>query len=343
MRYRTGVAGYGASGRYFHLPLLRSLPDQFEVCAVAAGSRVSEAERDLPGIAIVRTAEELFKLPGLDLAVIATPSGLHAAHAGSALRSGLHVVLEKPFASTLEEAEGLLQAAGQAGLRLTVFHNRRWDADFRTLRGLLEDGRLGSVTEAEFRWERWRPSVQDRWKERPGPGSGLLWDLGPHLFDQADRLFGPFEWVWADIQAQRPGARTDDWFHVLLGKGPSRVILHAGSSSPSEGFHYRVQGKAASFQTFGEDGQESALKSGVLPGGMGWGLMPGAGLLSFPDGTEERVDLAGGDWREFYRGLARSLNGEGPPPVEPVEALGVLVLMEAARESSETGRRIMLG
>lgn len=342
MKYRVGVAGYGLSGRYFHLPLLRSLPDEYEVKALAAGSRAAEAARELPGVEIVRSAEELFRLPGLDLAVVATPSGLHEAHARAALEAGLAVVLEKPFAASAEEAEGLIRTAEAAGRPLAVFHNRRWDADFLTLCGLLENGRLGEISEAEFRWERFRPVVQDRWKERPGPGSGLLWDLGPHLFDQASRLFGPFDWVQADVQAQRPGAVTDDWFHAVLGAGPRRIILHAGFLAPGADFHYRVHGAGATFRTFGEDGQEAALKSGALPGCPGWGAMPGAGLLSFPDGTGERLDLSGGDWREFYRTLAAALDGRGPLPVDPAGALETLRLMEAAKASSETGRRIIL-
>ncbi len=342
MRYKVGLAGYGLSGKTFHLPLIRSLPEDFEVSAVAAGSRFEEAARELPDARIVRTAEELFRLPGLDLAVIATPSGFHAAHARAALEAGLAVVLEKPFASTVREAETLIRVSEAAGRTLAVFHNRRWDADFVTLRGLLERGFLGDVSEAEFRWERFRPSVQDRWKEREGPGSGLLWDLGPHLFDQALRLFGPFDWVMADVQAQRPGAAVDDWFHAVLGAGPRRIVLHAGCLAPDAGFHYRVLGATATFRTFGEDGQEAVLRAGGLPGSPGWGGMPGAGLLSRADGSEKRMDLAGGDWREFYRGLAAALAGRGPVPVDPAGALETLRLMEAARVSSETGRRVIL-
>lgn len=343
MSRKAGIVGYGLSGRTFHLPLIRSLPVDFEVSAVAAGSRFEEAARELPEARIVRTAEELFRLPGLDLAVIASPSGLHAAHARAALEAGLAVVLEKPFASTVREAETLIRASEAAGLPLAVFHNRRWDADFRTLSGLLDRDALGEVSEAEFRWERFRPSVQDRWKERPGPGSGLLWDLGPHLFDQACRLFGPFDWVMADVAAQRPGTRVDDWFHAVLGSGKRRIILHAGCLAPDTGFHYRVHGAKATFRTFGEDGQEAVLRAGGLPGSPGWGTMPGAGLLSRPDGSEERMDLAGGDWREFYRGLAAALAGRGSLPVEPAGALETLRLMEAAKVSSETGRRVTLG
>ncbi len=342
MRRQVGLAGYGLSGRIIHRSLIRSLPEDFELAAVAAGSRGAEARAENPGARVVETAEELFRLPGLDLAVIATPSGLHAAHARAALEAGLAVVLEKPLASDLPEAEGLLEASGKAGLTVAVFHNRRWDADFRTLRNLLRDDRLGDVREAEIRWEKFRPSVQDRWKERPGPGSGALWDLGPHLFDQANLLFGPFDWVQADVAALRPGARTDDWFHVLLGAGTRRVVLHAGSQAPRPDFHFRVHGSRATFRTFGEDPQEARLRAGGAPGESGWGTLPGAGLLSFPDGREERVDLTGGDWREFYRALAADLDGRGPGPVEPAGALDTLRLMEAARTSSESGRRILL-
>lgn len=342
MKIRVGVAGYGLSGKTFHIPLLRSLGDDFDLRAVAAGSRVEEAGRDLPDVRIVATAEELALLPDLDLAVIATPSALHAAHARTALEAGLHVMLEKPFAATEREAHGLIDLARKRSRLLTVFHNRRFDSDFLTLRNLLADGKLGAVREAEFRWERYRPQVKARWKELPGPGSGLLWDLSPHLFDQANLLFGPFEWVMADVQAQRPNAQADDWFHVVLGSHTSRVILHAGSLAPCPGFHYRVHGERASFFTYGEDPQEGLLRSGAAPGCPLWSRMPGAGVLVRPDGSEDRLDLSGGDWRDFYRALAAALRGEGLVPVEPGQALGVLRLMEAARRSSDEGNRIRL-
>lgn len=342
MSYTVGLAGYGLAGRTFHIPLIRSLPREYELSAVAAGSRCEEARKDLPGVRIVRTAEELFRLPGLDLAVVATPSGLHAAHARAALEAGLAVVLEKPFASSVQEGETLVRLSESCGKPLQIFHNRRWDADFRTLERILKDRGLGDISEAEFRWERFRPSVQDRWKERPGPGSGLLWDLGPHLFDQALRLFGPFEWVLADVAAQRPGARVDDWFHVVLGGGSRRIILHAGCLAPDPGHHYRIHGSLGTFRTFGEDGQEAHLRAGDLPGCPGWGTMPGAGLLVRTDGTEERLDLVGGDWREFYRSMASALDGTGGFPVDPEGALETLRLMEAARVSSNTGQRVIL-
>ncbi len=342
MRIRAGIVGYGLSGRTFHLPLLRSLPALYELRAVAAGSRAEKAAAELPGVSVVSAAEDLFRLLDLDLAVIATPAALHSAHARAALDAGLHVVLEKPFSSDSSAARSILDTAERRGRLLTVFHNRRLDSDFRSLASLLDRGELGPVNEAEFRWERFRPGVRDRWKERAGPGSGLLWDLGPHLFDQASMLFGPFDWVLADTAAQRSGAETEDWFHVVLGKGTLRVVLHGGCLAPSPGFRYRVHGERGTFLSFGEDPQEALLRAGKLPGCPGWARMPGAGLLVRPDGSEERLDLSGGDWREFYVALASAIRGESQPPVNPEEALRVLELMEAAKRSSDSGLRIPL-
>ena len=342
MKYRVGVAGYGLSGKNFHIPLLKSLSQDYEIRAVAAGKRVREASSDLPDTIVVASAEELFRVPDLDLVVIATPSGLHAAHARAALEAGLHVVLEKPFATTLSEADGLIETAHRKGRILTIFHNRRYDADFRFVRHIIERGELGAAYEAEFRWDRFRPQVRDRWKERPGPGSGLLWDLSPHLFDQANILFGPFDWIWANTETQRDGAGADDWFHVVLGRGKVRVILHAGSMAPHAGFHYRIHGETGTFLSYGEDSQEWLLRSGERPGCTGWGTLPKPAVLFRPDGSEERSEPAGGDWRDFYRALAPALGGMGPVPVDALEARGVLALMAAARASSENGRRVDL-
>jgi len=321
---------------------LKSLPDEYEIRAVAAGSRAKEAALDLPEAVVVASAEELFRLSNLDLAVIATPSGLHAGHARMALDAGLHVVMEKPFAATIDEAEALLPIARGKKKILTVFHNRRFDSDFLALKSILKNKELGEVREAEFRWERYRPQVRTRWKEQKGSGSGLLWDLSPHLFDQANILFGPFDWVMADIEAQRKGAEVDDWFHIILGSGKTRVILHCGSLAVYKGFHYRVYGTQGTYLSYGDDSQESLLQQGEAPGCPGWGFMPGSGRLIRPDGSEERRDLSGGDWRDFYRVLATALRGTGNAPVDPEEALRVLALMEAARESSHCGRRIVL-
>ncbi|HYO70808.1 MAG TPA: Gfo/Idh/MocA family oxidoreductase, partial [Archangium sp.] len=184
---RTGLLGYGLSGARFHAPLLAAEP-AFTLAAVAT-RKASEVARDWPGVRVL-SQDELLTDPSLELVIIATPNDSHAALAERALLAGKHVVVEKPF--TLDSAEALrLDAlARERGRCLTVFHNRRWDGDFLTVRQLLEQGRLGRLFSFESHFDRFRPQVKARWKEDDVPGGGTLWDLGSHLIDQALQLFG---------------------------------------------------------------------------------------------------------------------------------------------------------
>jgi predicted dehydrogenase len=331
----VALIGYGYAGRTLHAPLIAATP------GLALGTVVSsdpaKVRADLPDMRVLSTAEQAFADPAVDLVVIATPDPLHAPQAVAALRAGKHVVVDKPFASTLAEAEIVVAEATRAGRVLSVFHNRRWDSDHLTLRRLLAEGTLGEIVHYESHFDRFRPDVLDRWRERPGAG---LWrDLGPHLVDQALQLFGPPVSVQADLARQRPGAIAPDWFHVLLRYHRLRVILHGSVLTPVPGPRLIVHGTRGSFVKHGLDGQEDALKAGARPGGPGWGVDPRPGVLHrvAADGRVAEVPFESvpGDHRAFYDGVRNHVAGRAPNPVPPGEAIAVMALLEAVDKGAD--------
>ncbi len=318
MPIRTGLIGYGLSGARFHAPLLAAEP-AFTLAAVAT-SRAEAVARDWPGVHVL-SVEALLAEPTLELVIIASPNDSHAALAERALLAGKHVVVEKPF--TLDSAEALRLGvlARERGRCLSVFHNRRWDGDFLTVRQLLEEGSLGRLYSFESHFDRFRPQVKARWKEEDVPGGGTLWDLGSHLIDQAVELFGLPESITADLGRQRTGARAVDWFHLLLRYGELRVLLHSGSVVHEPWPRFVLQGEARAWVKYGLDPQEAQLEAGLRPGMEGWG----------PGGYEH-----------FYRQLAVAIAGEGPVPVTAESAGQVIRVIEAALRSAGEGRRITL-
>jgi scyllo-inositol 2-dehydrogenase (NADP+) len=334
---RTGLIGYGLSGARFHAPLLAAEP-AFTLAAVAT-RRAGEVARDWPGVRVL-SQDALLADPSLELVIIATPNDSHAALAERALLAGKHVVVEKPF--TLDSAEALrLDAlARERGRCLTVFHNRRWDGDFLTVRQLLEQGRLGRLFSFESHFDRFRPQVKARWKEEDVPGGGTLWDLGSHLIDQALQLFGLPESITADLGRQRTGARATDWFHLVLRYGELRVLLHSGSVVHEPWPRFVLQGEVESWSKYGLDPQEEQLGAGLRPGMAGWGVEPPerSGRLSH-GGSMPGLP---GRYETFYRQLASAIAGQGPVPVTAESAAQVIRVIEAAVRSEREGRRVPL-
>jgi len=282
----------------------------------------------------------------VDLVVIATPNQLHARQAHAALQSGKHVVVDKPFTVSVDEARDLIAHAERAGRVLSVFHNRRYDSDFVTLRGLIGAGALGEVTQYESHFDRFRPEPRFRWREQPGPGAGLWFDLGSHLIDQAVQLFGAPIGITADIAVQRDGGVTDDYFHALLRYPRTRVILHASTLMSAHDLRFSVHGTAGSFIKHGMDSQEDALKAGRTPGDAGWGHDPRPGTLTSATGddtaTTRTVDGIPGDYRHYYAAVRHAILGTGTNPVPAAQALAVMELLAAGLESSLARREITL-
>ena len=338
MTIRTGIVGYGTGGRYFHGPFLAVDP-AFEVTTVVTGDpgRASAAAAEHPGADVVSHLEDLLRRSAdLDLVVVATPPARHAAQAHAALDAGLHVVVDKPLSVTAEEGRGLLDHARAAGRLLTVFQNRRWDGDFLTVRRLVEGGELGTVRRFESRFEWWKPEESKAWKAAApaSQGGGILYDLGPHLLDQALQLFGPVEDAYAELLRYRPGDGADDDAFVAL-RHTSGVTSHLwmNSLAPQLGPRFRVLGSEGGFTSYGLDPQEASLKAGSSPADPGFGLGPGEewGRLGLT-GAESPVETVRGDYAAFYRGLAGSLRDGAPAPVDPRDSLTVIELIESLHQ-----------
>jgi scyllo-inositol 2-dehydrogenase (NADP+) len=317
----VGLIGYGLGGSAFHAPLVRAEP-RLRLHAVVT-SRAEQVRRELPGVRVVPSAEELLADPAVELVVVAAPNAVHHELAAAALRAGRHVVVDKPFTLGVADADELIALAAAEGRALSVFHNRRWDGDFLTVRRVVEAGVLGEVAELVSRYDRFRPAPRGSWKETAVPGSGVLWDLGPHLVDQALVLFGRPDTVWADVGVQRSGVEADDWFQLVLGYGRPQVLLHAGMLVRDPGPRFEVHGDRGSLLTWGVDRREVD-----------------ATLTVEVAGLEQRGRLAGvpAAHERFYAAMAAAVAGEGPVPVPPTEAREVVALIELALASAREGR-----
>lgn len=338
---RTGLIGYGAAGATFHAPLIAVEPGLR--LARIASSRRDDIARAFPDVTIDASPEALIGNAEVDLVVIATPNETHFPLALAALRAGKHVVIDKPFAVTVAEAEVLVAEAEKNALKLSVFQNRRWDGDFLTVADLIHRDVLGDINYFESHFDRFRPAIKQGWREEAKPGSGVLVDLGAHLIDQALQLFGLPEAVIGDIAIQRAEAQVDDYFHVVLVYGRRRVVLHASTLASAPGPRFTVHGSLGSLMVTGLDGQEAALKAGKTPSGNDWGssTYTSTATLTRADATEI-IGVAAGDYPCFYRGMAAAIAGIGDVPVAPRQALDAMRIIELAQRSAGEGRTIAL-
>ena len=337
---RVALVGYGLAGRVFHGPLLTAAGLNVTSVVTRNPERIAQVAEDLPLARVLATAADVWaRAEDHDLVVIASDNASHATMARSAIEHGLPVVVDKPLAVTAADAVDLVRRAEAAGLLLTVFQNRRWDADQLTLRRLIDDGVLGDVLRHESRFERWRPGPpKDRWRETASvaEGGGLLIDLGSHLVDQAVALFGPVSHLYAEVDSRRGGA-DDDSFLALTHLTGVRSHLWAGVMAGAPGPRRRVLGTRGAYVVQDLDGQEEALRAGLRPGDDTWGVSAAGG--QYVQRGSEREDLRGerGRWDAFYPAVAAALIEGGPPPVDPYDAVATLRIIEAARHSAATG------
>ncbi|MCP9483315.1 oxidoreductase [Shimia sp. CNT1-13L.2] len=336
---RVGLLGYGNAGRIFHAPLIMSEP-RMTLCQI--GSR-QFADKKLPKGVGGAPIDEVLENPDIDLIVVATPNDSHAALAKQALLNGKHVVVDKPFALDANEAAEVVQLANQHEKLLSVFQNRRWDGGFLTARKTMEKGVLGPVSYGEFHFDRYSPEIKDRWREWDTPGAGILYDLGPHLLDQIFHMFGMPDALTANVARQRPGAIVEDFFHIVLEFGTSRIVAHASSLMPDHAPRIALYGQDASFFQFGFDGQEEALKNGSRPGSPGWGETPGGySYLLEANGSRRDIPLSLGQYEAFYAGIADAIDKATRPDVTGLQALKVMRVLDAAAQSARTGHRVTL-
>jgi predicted dehydrogenase len=337
---RVGLIGFGFVSKTFHVPLLKAT-DDYKITAVSS-SHPADVKPVLPDADVVSDPEALATHPEVDLVVIASPNETHAPLAEAAMSAGRNVVVDKPFTITVEEARHLAAVAKGTDVLLSVFQNRRWDSDFLTVQDAIRRDLTGRVVLFESRIDRYRPEVRDRWREIPGPGAGLLYDLGPHLIDQTLLLFGVPDSVQATLANQRHGARTDDFFHLVMGYGEMVATLQAGSLVSGGTARFSVHGDRASVVKQNPDAQEDQLRAGVLPGSRDWGLDPDdAVLYDGATGDTRTLKAARGDQRGYYVALREALHGRAPNPVPPEQGATVMAIIEAALRAEEEGRRVV--
>lgn len=333
---RTGIIGFGLSGRVFHAPFIATNPDfSLDLVSTSNPERAAEAVAHHPGVEIVPTAEALLERAGdLDLVILASPAHVHLEQGIAALDAGAHVVIDKPFAPTLLDAKKLIAKAEEAGKILAVFQNRRWDGDFLTLKRLIAEGVLGDIHRFESTFERWGGPTRDRWQDTTtvADGAGITFDLGSHLIDQALQLFGPATVEQAELRAVREGsASEDDAFLSLLHTNGVRSHLTMSRAAAQSGPRFRALGNKSGYVVHGLDNQEPALKNYEWPGSEGFGVTPESewGTVGI-DGALEKVPTERGDYAAFYAELATAIRDGGASPVDPKDALEVVRIIERA-------------
>lgn len=343
-KINVGLVGFGISAKVFHAPFITTLPG-YELVSVVERSK-NESQEVYPWVKVVRTLEEMIDDPSIDLIVVTTPNETHLPYALKALEGKKHVVLEKPFANTSEEAMQLVTAAKRSGKILSVYQNRRYVSDFFTIREIIEKNLLGDVHEFIAHYDRYRAEARpNAWREKAKPGSGILFDLGPHLIDQALCLFGLPETITADIRMQRPHSKVDDYFNLQLNFGFAKLILHAGMLIREPGPRYMIHGTKGSFIKYGEDPQEAILRAGNLPVGEDWGKEPDHyyGLLHTEINgiiIKEIYPSKKGNFGGYYKSLYESLTNGKEVTEKPEHGYNTVRLIELAFESHQQQRTI---
>jgi predicted dehydrogenase len=332
---RFGLVGYGFGGRVFHAPLIATARG-CSLAGVVTGSaeRRAEVHHDHADVPVFGSVDELVA-SGVDAVVVSTPAPTHSAVVEDALTRGVPVVCDKPFAMDADEAQRMVDLAERLGVVLSVYQNRRWDADLRTLRKVLGAGALGGVIRFESAMEQWSTAAQP-----PSSGGGLLRDLGSHLVDQAVLLFGPVERVYAETHLVAPGLE-DDALLALQHKGGVRSLLSASWRQSAPRPRFRVTGTDGTYvQDDPSDAQFHALMDGRTPGTEGdeWGVEPEAAWPRVQRGGHvETIPSDVGRWDLFYEEFARALSGEVPVPVDPRDAVRTTALLDLARRSAGEG------
>jgi scyllo-inositol 2-dehydrogenase (NADP+) len=342
---KTALCSFGMSGRLFHAPFLHLNPG-FELYSVL------ERTKDLagalyPGIHVRRSLDDLLNDEAVELVIVNTPSYTHFKFAKKALNAGKHVVVEKPFTATVKEAEELASLAERNEKKLTVFQNRRYDSDFKTVKKIFDAGWLGPIVEAEFHYDRYNPVLSPKLhKEMPGPAVGVVYDLGPHLIDQALQLFGMPEALFADLDITRPGSKVEDYMELLFYYPGLRVRLKAGYFVREALPSFVLHGTKGSFLKSRADIQEQELLAGNHPGAEAWGKEPDSerGLLHTErDGRSirETVPTLQGNYGEYYDRLYEAIRyPEKEVPVTPADGTRLIRIIEAAYRSNREKRVI---
>src|ERR1700722_7621690 len=341
----VGLIGFGLAGRSFHAPVIRAVPG-LRLSAILERSG-HEAAAQYPDVPVVRTLDELLAHREIRLVVIATPNDSHYPTARECLAAGRDVLVDKPFTTTLEEAIALVNFQNKQGRLLTVYQNRRYDGDFKAIVQLVASRVMGRIVRFETNYDRFRPQLRPgAWRERSGPGTGIFFDIAPHLIDHALLLFGLPEALTADIRTERDGAVADDAFDLAFHyphglRADLRSSILAAAPRP----RFLLHGTQGAFVKHSFDPQENNLRRGHIPTDTAWGAEPEEkwGVLTLSENgalTQRRVPSASCDYRDFYANLRDAILGKAKLAVTPEWALDVMRLLELARQSSD-GRRTL--
>jgi scyllo-inositol 2-dehydrogenase (NADP+) len=347
---RVGLIGFGLAGQAFHASVIRGVPGMELTCILER--KGTRAQEKYPDVRVARTLEELLADKEIQLCVIATPNDSHFEVAHTCLLAGRNVVVDKPFAPTLAESERLVRLAGERGRLITVYQNRRYDGDFHTIKKIVDSGRLGKVVEYEARFDRFRLEPKENaWREKPErPGAGVLFDLGPHLIDQALVLFGEPHTITASAFCQRETSQVDDSFDVCLEyRSGLRAMVRARIIAFAPGPHFLLHGTKGSFLKYGMDPQEERLRADNVPQGTDWGADWGEeaealwGTLSPVGEPTAKVKTERGDYRGFYANVRDAIEKKTPLEVTPQQALRTMRALMLAHKSSSERRTVAWG
>lgn len=346
-RVNTALLSYGMSGEIFHAPLLHAHPG-FNLSWIMERS-ASRAARRYPAIKTVRSLDDILQDDAVELVVVNTPHDTHYELASRVLEAGKHAIVEKPFVVNTREGEALIRLAEQRNVMLSVFQNRRWDGDFMTVRKVLQSGLLGPLVEFEAHYDRYRPEVDSAtWKEGARPGSGILYNLGTHMIDQALALFGKPSSLSAQVSIQRQGGVSPDYYDIRMYYSGFTAIVKSGYLVREPGPRYVAHGLHGTFTKYGLDPQEQALKDGGIPGTPGWGTEHkhwwGRINTQVADlHIEGAIETLPGNYSGFYDSIYAALREGKQPEVTAEQALRVIRIVECAMESSDQGRTVAVG
>lgn len=343
---KVGIIGYGLSGRYFFAPFINHYKG-FQLFAFCS-SQTEAISTDYPNAAIYEQPDELFSSGEIDLLIIASPNHTHYSYARKAILAGKHVIVEKPFTITSNEARELIELSEQNKVVLAPFHNRRWDGDFMTVKNIIEEGKLGQVLDFESHFDRYRPMYERApWKNEAIKGNGVLYDLGPHLIDQALVLFGMPEALYANIRVQRIDGVIDDNFEIQLFYPQTKVVLKAGAIVREPGPRFSVHGRLGSFVKYGLDPQEEQLKSGLTPDSeeLGADSEQRYGIMHTEingNVVRQKVETLKGKYIDYFENVYKAILNNEPLAVTPNHAFRVIQIIEKAYQSNMEKRVISL-
>jgi scyllo-inositol 2-dehydrogenase (NADP+) len=341
---KVGLVGYGKAGEFFHAPIIDAVPGLKITKVVERHSHRSKEK--YPWVTVVKNYDDLLKDDQIELVVIAVPNWMHFEMAHKALAAGKHVIVDKPFTVTSKEADTLIELSIKQNKILTVYHNRRWDGGFLTIQKILQEGWIGDVNKFEVRFERYRPEVkQELWRETGRQGSGVLYDIGAHLLDQAFYLFGKPDSIKADIRLERNGTKADDYFEIILKHGNVTSILKAGMLVTENNPHYLLEGTQGTYLKFVRDPQEDMLKIGKTPKDRDWGLEHSSrwGFLdSKAPGLKYygKVETIKGSYESFYKNVYEAIRHGKELEVSPEQAREVIHAIELAFQSSKAKKEL---